>query len=183
VWPSSCPFHEAPNATLLPGCRDDRCQSEPSPWNLGKVFGTACACTFYVSNLFQGITPLSNALGFHIERHNVLTTNIAHVDTPGYRPMEMARSPGAGCQDFGRQLSESMTRTHSGHLPGGEVSGVKNGLVHESPDAIAGMDGNYVSLDTEAAKVAQNQLRYEVVTALASAQFRRLSYVASDGRG
>ncbi len=113
----------------------------------------------------------------------MLSTNIAHVDTPGFRPMDVTRSPELGSQEFGRALSGAMTRTNPGHLPGGEVGGTTNGQVVQSPDAIAGMDGNYVSLDEEAAKVAENQLRYEVISALTSAQFRTLSYVASDGRG
>ncbi len=136
-----------------------------------------------MASLFQGINPLEHALGYHMERHNVLSTNIAHVDTPGFRPMDVARTNQVQSQEFGHQLSKAMTRTDAGHLPGGEVSGVMRGQLVQSPDAIAGMDGNYVSLDEEAAKVAENQLRYEVVSALASAQFRTLSYVASDGRG
>ena len=136
-----------------------------------------------MSHLFQGIGPLEHALGYHMERHNVLSTNVAHVDTPGFRPMDVERTSDGSSQDFGRQLSAVMTRTQEGHLPGGEVGGVNHGIVRESPDATSGMDGNYVSLDAEATKVAENQLRYEVVTALTKAQFKQLSYVASDGRG
>lgn len=136
-----------------------------------------------VASLFQGINPLEHALGYHMERHNVLSTNVAHVDTPGFRPMDVVRSSTDYSQEFGRQLSSAMTRTNAGHMAGGETSGVTRGQLIESPDATGGMDGNYVSLDEEAAKVAENQLRYEVVSALASAQFKTLSYVASDGRG
>lgn len=97
--------------------------------------------------------------------------------------MEVARGQAGGSQDFGHRLSQVMTQTHTGHLSGGEVGGVAHGRVTPSPDAVAGMDGNYVSLDVEATKVAENQLRYEVITALTSGQLRNLSYVARDGRG
>jgi flagellar basal-body rod protein FlgB len=136
-----------------------------------------------VVGLFQGITPLEQALGYHMERHNVLSTNVAHVDTPGFRPMELERNPGTNSQDFGRHLSAAMTRTNPQHLAGAQGTAESRGQLIQSPDAIAGMDGNYVSLDQEAAKIAENQLKYEVISALASAQFRTLSYAASDGRG
>jgi flagellar basal-body rod protein FlgB len=117
-----------------------------------------------------------------MERHNVLSTNIAHIDTPGFRPMDVAR-PSVNCsQAFGCQLSAAMTRTSNRHLPGGAAHGVMCGQLIESSDAVGGLDGNYVSLDLEATKVAENQLRYEAVTALTSAQLRTLSYVASDCR-
>lgn len=145
--------------------------------------GTSPATSLVVSHLFQGIGPLNHALGFHMERHNVLSTNVAHVDTPGFRPMDVERTSGGSSQDFGRQLSVVMTQTREGHMAGSSVGGVKHGVVRDSPDAMAGLDGNYVSLDAEATKVAENQLRYEVVTALTAAQFKQLSYVANDGRG
>lgn len=133
-----------------------------------------------MSDLFQGVGPLSQALSFHMERQNVLASNVAHVDTPGYRPMEVARAPS---QDFGQALSVAMTRTSEAHLGGTQGNAVTQGRVHESPDVQAGLDGNYVSLDIEATKLAENQLRFEVVSTLTSAQLKQLSFVASDGRG
>lgn len=115
-----------------------------------------------------------------MERHNVLSANVAHVDTPGYKPKEVAR---VDSQDFGQALSVAMTRTQAGHQRGAENGPtLDHGRVVASPDAFPGLDGNYVSLDTEATKMAENQLRYEVVTRLTAAQLKQLAYVAGDGR-
>ena len=46
-----------------------------------------------------------------------------------------------------------------------------------------GNDGNYVSLDREAAKLAANQLRFDTVSAIVSAELKQLSFAASDGKG
>jgi flagellar basal-body rod protein FlgB len=132
-----------------------------------------------MSDLFQGIGPLSGALSYHMERHNVLSSNVAHVDTPGYRPMEVAR---VKSQDFGQALSVAMTRTQEGHQTGSSATTVDHGRVIQSPDAFPGLDGNYVALDTEATKMAENQLRYEVVSRLTASQLKQLAYVAGDGR-
>ncbi|MCH2110503.1 MAG: flagellar basal body rod protein FlgB [Polyangiaceae bacterium] len=133
-----------------------------------------------MSGIFSVMQPMQQALSYHMERHNVLSTNIAHVDTPGFRPMELER---AESQNFGRELSVALTRTTENHLSLPLQAQAQNGRIVPSEDLIAGLDGNQVSLDREASKVAANQLRFEVVSALASAQLRQLSHAASDGRG
>jgi flagellar basal-body rod protein FlgB len=132
-----------------------------------------------MSGLFQGIHPLSQALGYHMDRHNVLATNVAHVETPGFKPKEVER---AESQDFGLLMSKTLTRTNAAHLSAGGTTGVTRGQVIDSPDAETGLDGNGVSLDVEATKIAENRLRYEVISALTAAEFRQLSYAVNDGR-
>src|SRR5689334_19405025 len=49
---------------------------------------------------FASVSSLQGALDYHMERHNLLVSNIAHVDTPGYRPVDLAREADA----FGQML-------------------------------------------------------------------------------
>ena len=44
-----------------------------------------------MADLFASIQPLHAALDYHLERHSVLASNVAHVDTPGYKPSDLAR--------------------------------------------------------------------------------------------
>jgi flagellar basal-body rod protein FlgB len=134
-----------------------------------------------VSNLFSGISPLHYALDYHLERHNVLSSNVAHVDTPGYQPNDLARSDAV---DFQNVLNVEMRRTNSLHAAAGaDGGGVTAGTLFKDLSAGVGQDGNYVSLDREASKVAANQLRYDVVSAIVSAELRQLSFGASDAKG
>jgi flagellar basal-body rod protein FlgB len=55
-----------------------------------------------VSNLFSPVAPLQYALDFHMERHNLLASNLANVDTPRYKPVDLAR---VGDTDFAQVLS------------------------------------------------------------------------------
>jgi flagellar basal body rod protein FlgB len=80
-------------------------------------------------------------------------------------------------------LEGALRRTNALHLQGSAANGPSIGRVFEDLSAGAGNDSNYVSLDREAAKVASNQLRYQVVTAIASSSLQGLSYAASDGKG
>jgi flagellar basal-body rod protein FlgB len=133
-----------------------------------------------VSDLFKAIDPLHLALDYHFERHNLLASNIAHVDTPGYVPRDIERVDGA---PFQSQLEIALARTDAGHLAGSAAASISTGRVFEDPAAGAGNDLNYVSLDREAAKLAANQIRYDVSSTLASAELAQLAYAAGDGRG
>jgi acetyl-CoA carboxylase carboxyltransferase component len=55
--------------------------------------------------------------------------------------------------------------------------------VREDPSAGVGFDGNGVSVDREAVKIAANQLRYDTLAVLASQTLNGLAWAANDGRG
>jgi flagellar basal-body rod protein FlgB len=133
-----------------------------------------------VPNVFAPLESLHNALDYHLQRHNVLMSNVAHVDTPGYKPLDVARVENDG---FEAALGVAMKRTDPGHIAtsDGDLA-ASTGEVFEDPTAGAGRDGNYVSLDREASKVAANQIRYDVVSAIASAELRQLAFAANDGK-
>jgi flagellar basal-body rod protein FlgB len=133
-----------------------------------------------VSSVFTSVDPLRAALDYHLDRQNVLASNVAHVDTPGYRPNDVERVDQTG---FTAALGLAMTRTNENHLAGGALDAAPNGRVFQDLSAGVGNDGNYVSLDREAAKLAANQLRYDTVSAIVSAELRQLSFAASDGKG
>ena len=53
----------------------------------------------------------------------------------------------------------------------------------DSSDAGGGADGNFVSLDREAGKLAANRLRYDMVSVLVKTQLDGLMKAANDGKG
>ncbi|MGC4064317.1 MAG: flagellar basal body rod protein FlgB [Polyangiaceae bacterium] len=134
-----------------------------------------------VPNFFSGIVPLQSSLDYHLERHNVIASNVAHVDTPGYHPNDLARVIRG---DFASVLNVMLERTNPQHLSArGEGSNSRTGRVFEDLTAGAGNDGNYVSMDRESAKLAANHLRYEVVSALTASELKGLAWAANDGKG
>jgi flagellar basal-body rod protein FlgB len=136
-----------------------------------------------MSDLFSAVGSLHAALDYHLERHTVLASNVAHVDTPGFHPHDLRRVENVD-STFDSALNVAMERTNAAHLQSPNAdSAALEGRVFEDLSAGAGNDGNYVSLDREAAKVAANQLRYDVVSAVVTAELHQLSYAASDGKG
>lgn len=138
-----------------------------------------------MSDLFSAVGSLHAALDYHLERHTVLSSNVAHVDTPGYHPHDLRRVDDPDAMGaFNQALSVAMERTNAAHFqtPNADAAALE-GRVFEDLSSGAGNDGNYVSLDREAAKVAANQLRYDVVSAVVTAELHQLSYAASDAKG
>ena len=121
---------------------------------------------------------MGQALDFHLERHNLLSANIAHVETPRYKPNDLAR---LGDPQFSDMLSVALERTHQHHMRVGKESPMV-GRVFQDLSAGGGADGNYVSLDREAGKLAANRLRYDIVSVLVKSQLSGLMRAASDGK-
>lgn len=133
-----------------------------------------------MSSIFNDVRPLGQALDYHLERHNLLAANVAHVDTPRYKPVDLART--ASSPEFGDLLHVALTRTNEGHLDV-QAGTSSNGRVFQDLSAGGGADGNYVSLDREAAKLAANQLRYDIVSVLVSTELNGLLKAATDMKG
>jgi flagellar basal-body rod protein FlgB len=91
---------------------------------------------------FQG---LATALTLHQRRHEVVASNLANVETPGFRAREL---------DFKAALAEAFE--HSADAPGA----TEEAEVVEDTSAPPRADGNTVDLDLQMAKLAANGGRY-----------------------
>ncbi len=131
-----------------------------------------------MSEIFRSVGHLQRALDFHLERHNVLASNVANVDTPGFRPHELVRRGAA--PEEGRL---SMQRTDGEHLNSrGTTAETGSAEWVEDTTTPAGNDGNAVSLDREMAKLAANDLRYDGAAKIVARQLTMLRYAANGGR-
>lgn len=103
------------------------------------------------------LDSLEAALTYHRERHTVLAGNVANLDTPGYRPLDLARPV--------------------------EGSGAAPQVITSFDDggALQGPDGNAVSLERELAKIDANRARYSTTAELVSRRIAMLRYAAGDG--
>jgi flagellar basal-body rod protein FlgB len=128
--------------------------------------------------ILDSVEHLRTGLDYHLARHNLLTSNLAHVDTPGYRALDLQKS------DFKSAMHAELTSTDPGHL-GGKAPTTASGEawnVVQDP-ASAGPDGNGVSVDREAVKIATNHMRYETLASLTQNELSGLVWAANDGRG
>lgn len=93
-------------------------------------------------------------------RQKLVASNIANVDTPGFKTKDL---------DFQSEFQSLMQGMSSGPAPQ-EVSGLK-----------VKNDGNNVSLDREARLLSENSIRFTAATNLIKGQFRMLKSAIKEG--
>ena len=116
------------------------------------------------------IDKLDSAFRFHQEalnlrarRQEVLSANIAHADTPGFKARDFDFSSTlTQAVERGRQSqSMAMATTSSRHLSGEAQAGAEAELLYRTPTQ-SSIDGNTVEMDVERVNFADNAMRYEM---------------------
>jgi flagellar basal-body rod protein FlgB len=141
--------------------------------------------------ILDGVERLRAGLDYHLARHNVLTANLAQVDTPGFQPLDLARNTpathgvgaavGPNGASFGEVLATTMIATDPAHV-GSSHGGPAPGEIIVDRGASPGLDGNAVSIEREAVKIASNQLRYDLLSTVTATTLADLMWAANDGR-
>jgi len=132
-------------------------------------------------SLLDSVERLRVGLDYHLQRHNVLVSNLAQAETPGYRPVDLERS------SFDGAMGVALAATKEGHFgtattPGTTSPTAPTFHVIEDSTAKAGADGNAVDIDREAVKISTNQMRYDMLAQLASSELATLGWAANDGK-
>jgi len=130
-----------------------------------------------MSDMFRGIDKLRGSLDYHVSRHNVLSSNVANAETPGFKPLELTRPTE---EESGFQLA--LATTSEAHV-GGQNSRPEGYETREDRTAQPGANGNSVSLEHEMSKLAANDIRFEGAVKIVSQQLGMLRYAANDGSG
>lgn len=117
------------------------------------------------------VDTLQAALTFHRERHTVLAGNVANLDTPGYRPVDLNRNVAGDAQ--------SLATTHDGHIA--QTTGTDIVTSFDDGGSMQGADGNAVSMERELAKIDANRARYATNAELVTRRLALLRYAAGDG--
>jgi len=123
--------------------------------------------------IYDGIDQLTGAMTYHRDRHSVLAGNVANIDTPGYRPADLARPAGTTA------AAGELALTAAGHQAA--ITGPATNLVFDDGGALVGPDGNAVALERELAKIDANRVRYATSAELVSRRLAMLRYAAGDG--
>jgi flagellar basal-body rod protein FlgB len=97
------------------------------------------------------------------QRQALLSSNIANIDTPGYRTRDI---------DFHGELNRAMQE---------EEAGPTEPLVREVPGLIARPDGNNVSVDREGMLLSQLQLQFSIASQLVKDEFKTLHLAITGG--
>lgn len=125
-----------------------------------------------LGNTFQ---ILGNSMDLMLKRHQVISSNLANEQTPGYSAARLkfedelqSRISGSG---------RGPKATHPRHLPAGNSFSHVQGRIERVADGSGIGDGNNVSRVEEMMKMSENRIRYEAVTQIMKQRLAMIEYV------
>ena len=119
-----------------------------------------------VNKIFGGSIALTaKALDLLSLRQGVIQSNIANMETPGYKAKDVMKKAVT-------QQGE-LAQTNNKHIAASAGSSVKAGKI---------VQGNSpVDIDEEMLKLSENQLMYQITTRIISKKFEGLKYIIDEG--
>ena len=129
------------------------------------------------------IEVLGKSIDMRARSQNLIASNIANAETPGYIPRAL---------DFESELQGALNGpkgadpvTHSRHLPlkgaAGRIQAVA-GKVIETPAATPGKDGNAVELEGEMSRMVENQVMFNASVQMLTKKFEGLRTAIREGK-
>ncbi len=104
---------------------------------------------------------LEKALDLRLARHNLIASNLANMDTPGYEALDFS---------FEEELKRAL-----------EAEPVPVGSLAAAEPAVTVSEEGPVDLDRESTRLAENSLMYDALTRAMSKKFELLRYAINEG--
>ena len=122
------------------------------------------------SNAFNYINVLGKATNASWKRNEVISNNIANVDTPGYKRSDV---------QFESYLQEALTGDGSldQKVANTKLNSIDATVYTDNSSLSYRLDGNNVDIDTESAYMAENQIRYYTLLDSMTQEFSRIKTV------
>jgi flagellar basal-body rod protein FlgB len=114
-----------------------------------------------MTDLFSGLDKISRGLDAAWTKNEVISSNIANIDTPGYKRRVV---------EFGNLLEEAKSNELSKN--GSSTPGVKI-TIDESTDSLRS-DGNNVNIDTEMVELAKNSIYYNLLSQKLTGEIQKI---------
>lgn len=141
----------------------------------------------FTNSLFEGkINILGGALGLRLARHDLSSTNLANMDTPGFRAKHL---------NFEDVLARHLTRTpgelearqtDEKHIPTKNPQRafqIAGQAIRKSPYGWDEYDDDVLDIDKEMTLLTKNQIIYNTTVQMLAKSFEGLKYAISGGGG
>ncbi len=128
------------------------------------------------------LKALAASLNFRQMRQEVISSNIANADTPGYKAKRV---------DFEAALARALDVDGEMQMKTGDEEhfDVGNGgfdnlepEIYEDPNGVVAEDGNTVDREQELAKMAENKILYDAAVQLLNKKIGLMKYTISNDR-
>ena len=125
------------------------------------------------------------ALFFRAKRQQLLVSNIANADTPGYKAQDISfqESLKAAVNQAGA-TSMAASTTNAGHVPVVSTAHVSTfSLAHQLRPIQNSLDGNTVDMDRERGEIAKNAILYQLAASSLDDEGKEFLQAISDPSG
>ncbi len=127
---------------------------------------------------------LTKSLDVAALKQKVAASNLANIDTPGYKAKKLdfrealkkASSANAGSNGFG------LSRTNQNHFECEMENSKLSSLIEEDTETIPKNDGNNVDLDKEMMELTEANAVFKVTSRLLMDKIRMIKYTLREGR-
>lgn len=128
------------------------------------------------------LNAINSALKFRQMRQQVISSNIANAETPGFKAKRLEfESALARAIDVDNALS--MRAENDKHFDVG--SGGFDNLepqIYDDPNGVVSEDGNTVDVEDEMAKMTENKIMYDALIQLANKKLGLMKYISQSER-
>ena len=123
----------------------------------------------FCSNVYDYVNVLGTALDATATRNEIISNNIANVNTPEYKRKDIRFET-----ELKHAFAHSDKKTVDARVRHLELGALEPEVYTDYADLSYRYDGNNVDIDTENAEFAKNQIKYNVMTDAISQEFSRL---------
>ena len=136
------------------------------------------------SGLFDKTTyALGASINFRQLRQDVISSNIANAETPGYKAKKVDfENALARAVDTDGLYKLSIDNPNQYPVGGGSIEDVRAD-VYDNPDITVTNDGNTVDLEHEMANLSKNTILYKAAIELINKKLATLAYASTEGGG
>jgi len=127
------------------------------------------------------IGALNTSLNLRLLNQNVVSSNIANADTPGYKAkvVEFEAALREVLDSDHKAFTDANGEVHKSH----KITDPVEPEVYDDPNGVESLDGNTVDRAAEMVKLAENQLLYDASVEMLKKKLGMLKYAVSDGGG
>jgi flagellar basal-body rod protein FlgB len=113
------------------------------------------------------------------QRHKIVASNIANIDTPGYRTQDIRFH--ATMEELLAESTGNLRTTNERHIEGEAFNSIAN-MVFEPQGLVERADGNNVDIDREMKNLSETTFGYSMATQLLRSRYQRLITSINEGR-
>lgn len=127
------------------------------------------------------IGGLNAVMNFRLMNQNVIASNIANADTPGYKAqkVEFEDALRNALEISGRLQMEGSDPEHYIKADPGRI----DPAIYDNPNGVVHLDGNSVDRNAEQVAMAENQIQYDAAAEMVRRKIGLIKYAIGEGGG